>query len=103
MKQITHADFNDAISQGVVVVDFFATRCGPCKMIAPYLEEMSEKLQGSVNFYKVDVDSERDLAAEQDIVAMPTLKIFKDGEVVDTIVGADLQKLWTAIQNQIEA
>lgn len=45
MKQVTQAEFNDAISSGISVVDFFATRCGPCKMIAPYLDEMEEKLE----------------------------------------------------------
>lgn len=101
MKQLTQEEFTPAISSGVVVVDFFATRCGPCKMIAPYLVEMEEKLGDKVSFYKVDVDEQRTLAASQDITAMPTLKIFKDGVAVETIVGADLQGLWTGIQKQI--
>ena len=102
MKQLTQAEFDGAISSGITVVDFFATRCGPCKMIAPYLEEMDEKTGDSVTFYKVDVDEERQLAASQDITAMPTLKIFKDGAVVQTIVGADLETLWKGIQKQLE-
>ena len=80
------------------MVDFFATRCGPCKMISPYLEEMQEKLGDTVTFYKIDVDDEGALAATQNITAMPTLKIFKDGQVVKTIVGADLEGLWKGIQ-----
>ena len=70
-------------------------------MIAPYLEQMDTQLGDAVSFYKVDVDQERMLAAQQDITAMPTLKIFKDGKEVQTIVGADLQGLWQGIQNQL--
>lgn len=65
MKQIGQQEFASAIAQGIVVVDFFATRCGPCKMIAPYLDEMSERLAGQVSFYKVDVDQEQSIAAAQ--------------------------------------
>ena len=67
-------------------------------MIAPYLEEMSEKLAGQVSFYKVDVDEEQTIARLQNIQAMPTMKIFNNGEEAKTIVGADLKALWAAIQ-----
>ena len=102
MKQINQSEFAQATGQGIVVVDFFATRCGPCQMIAPYLEQMDQELGDSVSFVKVDVDQERMLAAEQDITAMPTLKIFNNGQVVETIVGADLQKVWSGIQQQLQ-
>jgi len=101
MKQIGQQEFSTAIAQGIVVVDFFAERCGPCKMIAPYLDEMSEKLAGQVSFYKVDVDQEQAIAATQGITAMPTMKIFREGQVVKTIVGADLKALWTTLQEMI--
>jgi thioredoxin 1 len=101
MKQIGQQEFNTAIEQGIVVVDFFAVRCGPCQMIAPYLDEMSEKLAWQVSFYKVDVDQEQTIAATQWIQAMPTMKIFKDGQEVKTIVGADLKALRTALQEMI--
>lgn len=101
MKQIGQQEFGTAIAQGIVVVDFFAERCGPCKMIAPYLDEMSEKLAGQASFYKVDVDQEQTIARLQNIQAMPTMKIFKDGQEVKTIVGADLKALWTALQEMI--
>ena len=102
MKQINQSEFAQATGQGIVVVDFFATRCGPCQMIAPYLAQMDEQLGDAVSFYKVDVDADRTLAAEQDITAMPTLKIFNNGQVVETIVGADLQKVWSGIQQQLQ-
>lgn len=101
MKQIGQQEFNSAIAQGIVVVDFFAERCGPCKMIAPYLDEMSEKLAWQVSFYKVDVDQEQAVASSQSIQAMPTMKIFKDGQEAKTIVGADLKALWTALQEMV--
>lgn len=102
MKHLTQNEFNPAIAQGIVVVDFFAERCGPCKMIAPYLDQMQTQLWDSVTFYKVDVDQENAIAASQGITAMPTLKIFNNGQVVKTIVGADLQGLWDGIQEQLK-
>lgn len=86
MKNITKSEFNEATASGISVVDFFATRCGPCKMSAPYLEDMSKKLDGKANFYKVDVDQEQELAGEQGVTGMPTFMIFQDGQVVEKIV-----------------
>ncbi|MCR9066797.1 MAG: thioredoxin [Cytophagales bacterium] len=73
-----------------VVVDFFATWCGPCKRIAPDLETLSE-LEQTVIFMKVDVDELEDLAAKYDVSAMPTFLFFKNGEKVADIVGANFQ------------
>ncbi len=101
MKHLTQADFAASIWSGIVLVDFFATWCGPCKMIAPYLEEMDEKTGDQVSFYKVDVDQEKVLAASQNISAMPTLKIFNNGVEIKTIVGADLQGVWDGLQAEI--
>ncbi len=101
MKHLTQSEFSPAIAQGIVVVDFFAERCGPCKMIAPYLDQMETQLWDSVTFYKVDVDQENAIAASQGITAMPTLKIFNNGKEVKTIVGADLQGLWDGIQAEL--
>lgn len=102
MKHLNQSEFSWAITQWIVVVDFFAERCGPCKMIAPYLDQMQEQLWDAVTFYKVDVDQENAIASSQGITAMPTLKIFNNGQEVQTIVWADLQGLWNGIQNQLE-
>lgn len=85
-KIINSQEFDNTIKNGVVVVDFFATWCGPCKMLAPVIDELSAELD-NVNFVKVDIDQSMDLAQKFRIVSVPTLKIFKDGEDVDTLVG----------------
>ncbi|MRY42756.1 thioredoxin [Parabacteroides distasonis] len=75
------------MKSGVTVVDFFATWCGPCKMIAPILEELSEEMKEKVNFIKVDVDKSGDLADEYHISSIPTVAIFKNNENVNQFVG----------------
>jgi thioredoxin 1 len=79
-----------------VVVDFFATWCGPCKRISPYLEKLSEELTDVV-FIKVDVDELENVAREQNISAMPTFYLFKNGEKVADLVGASQDKLKSLI------
>jgi thioredoxin 1 len=102
MKTLTNSTFAQTIASGVVVVDFFAERCGPCKMLAPYLEQMETQLNGAATFYKVDVDSEQQLSMAQGITAMPTIKVFKDGVEFRMIRGADAQGIWTAINDAIK-
>lgn len=85
-------DFKEAVKSGVVLVDFYATWCGPCKMIAPFLEDLSKKYR-SVKFIKVDVDELEDVAADAGVSAMPTFKLYKDGNAVDELVGASKDKL----------
>ena len=85
-KIINSQEFDNTIESGVVVVDFFATWCGPCKMLAPVIDELSGELE-NVNFVKVDIDQSMDLAQKFRIVSVPTLKVFKNGEEVDTLMG----------------
>ena len=87
MKIVNGAEFREEIKNGVVLVDFFATWCGPCKMLAPVLEQVSEEMAGKVNVIKVDIDQCPDLADEFKIVSVPTMMIFKDGAKVDMLVG----------------
>ena len=76
--------------KGNVVIDFYATWCGPCKHIAPKFEELS-KIYPSVTFLKVDVDESAELVDQFNVRAMPTFVFLKDGSVVKTIEGADLR------------
>ena len=70
-----------------VLVDFWATWCGPCKMLAPVLEEISEEYEEQVKVCKINVDDERELAIKFGIQSIPTVMLFKNGEVVNTSVG----------------
>ena len=85
-KIINSQEFDNTIESGVVVVDFFATWCGPCKMLSPVIDELSGELE-NVNFVKVDIEQSMDLVQKFKIVSVPTLKVFKNGEEVDTLMG----------------
>ena len=79
-------NFDEFISSGIAVVDFWATWCGPCKMLAPIYDEVADKLT-DVKFGKVDVDNAPELAKKYKIMSIPNVCIFKDGELVDRIIG----------------
>ena len=79
-------EFDNAIKQGVVLVDFFANWCGPCKMLSPLLEELAEE-NPNITIVKVDVDEAGVLAARYGIQAIPMLFLFKDGKQVDVRKG----------------
>ncbi len=89
-KQITSSEFKSEVLEASVpvLVDFFAVWCGPCKMVAPVLETISEELAGKAKIVKVDVDECNDLSVQYKILSVPTLLFFKDGQVVDQIIGA---------------
>merc|ERR1711868_108073 len=100
VQKVNSADeFNAVVSKGgLVCVDFFATWCGPCRMIAPYLEELAKELEGKCTFLKVDVE---ELAAEQEVKAMPTFSFFKDGKRVDTFAGANKDKIKATLDKHL--
>ena len=79
-------NFDNLISDGVVVVDFFANWCGPCRMLGPVLEELSNSRNG-IKVVKVNVDEEEELARRFGVMSIPALFLFKDGKQVDNKVG----------------
>lgn len=83
--------FEETIKSGVTLVDFYAEWCGPCKMIAPVIENISKEFVGKANVCKVNVDEQNQIAAQFGVRSIPTLLVFKDGEIVKTMVGYQTQ------------
>ena len=88
--EVTDATFDEEIikSDSPVLVDFWADWCGPCKMIAPVIEELAEEFDGRLKFAKMDVDSNPQTPSSYGIRGIPTMIVFKDGQPVDQVVGA---------------
>ena len=86
--KLTDANFDETVNEGITLVDFWAEWCGPCKMIAPILEEVSEEFEVKVKIAKLDVDSNPVSSAKYGIRSIPTMVTFKDGKMVDGISGA---------------
>lgn len=76
--KVTDADFDSKVESGVQLVDFWATWCGPCKMIAPVLEELAADYEGKADILKLDVDENPSTAAKYEVMSIPTLIVFKD-------------------------
>lgn len=87
MKIIDKTEFDQIKNDGVLLVDFFANWCGPCKMVAPILEELSKEYDGKVNMVKIDVDQEPSLSGSFGVMSIPTIIIFKNGEIAKQITG----------------
>lgn len=83
---LTESNFKEFVAEGVCLVDFWAPWCGPCRMIAPSVEELASEMT-QVKFGKLNVDEARNLAMEFNVMSIPTLIIFKDGQAVDTSIG----------------
>ncbi|WP_413379240.1 thioredoxin [Alkalihalobacillus sp. 1P02AB] len=84
---VTDQTFANETSDGVVLVDFWAPWCGPCKMIAPVLEELDAEIGDTAKIVKLDVDENQQTAGKYSVMSIPTLLVFKNGEVVDQTVG----------------
>ena len=90
MMKVTNANFEKEVLQSEipVLVDFFAEWCMPCKMFAPILEEAAEDYEDKLKIVKVNIDEAISLAQKYSVISIPTLKLFKNGEVAETFVGA---------------
>ncbi|SHO81607.1 Thioredoxin [hydrothermal vent metagenome] len=86
--ELTNENFEATIKEGVSLVDFWAPWCGPCRMIAPVIEELAEDFDGKANICKVNTDEQQEIAGKYGIRSIPTILFFKDGEMVDQMVGA---------------
>lgn len=87
VQKICNNNIDDTLKSKMALVDFSAKNCNPCKMIAPEIEELSEELCGKVEFFNADTEENSELAQEYQISSVPTILIFKNGEVVDKAVG----------------
>ena len=87
MEIINEKEFEEKTKEGLVLVDFFATWCGPCRMLSPILEEISEELGDKIKIYKIDVDENEKLTRSFGIMSIPTMIFFKNGTQVQKQVG----------------
>jgi len=84
---LTNQNFEEEVKEGLVLVDFFATWCGPCKMMEPVIAKIAEENKGKVKVGKVNVDDENQLAMKYQISSIPTLILFKDGKPLKSLIG----------------
>lgn len=103
VPELTSENFDDFVKDGFVLIDFFAEWCGPCVLMAPVVEELSEKFSGKIKFGKVNVGENQELAKKFDISSIPNFILFKDGEIVEKFVGGMSEeefeeKLWKLMQ-----
>ena len=87
VEEISEKQFSKKTKSGIVVVDFFAEWCMPCVMMGPVIEELSDKFKGKIDFVKVNIDDNSELARKHEIMSIPTLIVFKDGKEIDRIIG----------------
>ena len=101
--ELTDTNFSKVTEKGVSLVDFWAPWCGPCRMIAPVIDELADDFEFKANICKVNTDDQQDIAVKHGIRSIPTLLIMKDGEVMDTLVGAQSKEaLASAIDKHLK-
>ena len=104
VKELTDGSFEGDVekAEGVVVVDFWAPWCGPCRLVGPVIEQLATEYDGRVTFGKLNVDDNPEVAARYGIRSIPTIGIFRDGEAVDGVIGAvPKQQLSKVIEAQL--
>lgn len=99
--ELTSANFEATVGKGVSMVDFWAPWCGPCRMIAPVIDDLAVDFEGKANICKVNTDEEQDLAVRFGVRSIPTILFMKDGEVVDQMIGADSKQAYADKLNSL--
>jgi thioredoxin 1 len=103
VQTFTDGNFDDATRKGVVLVDFWAEWCGPCRRLAPTVDQLASDFDGRATVGKLDVDANPNVAARFQIRGIPTLMIFKDGQLADTVVGlASKEDLAGRLEQQLQ-
>ena len=87
VKEVNATNFYSSIANGAVLVDFFADWCGPCKMMSPILDELSEELDDQISIIKINIDNAQEIAMQFQVTSIPTIVFFKEGKEVDRLVG----------------
>jgi thioredoxin 1 len=98
-KVINEDNFQETVSTGVSLVDFYATWCGPCKSLAATIDELSNDFEGKAIIGKIDVDTNAEAASLFDIRGIPTVLVFKDGQVIDRLVGVHPKSKYSELLN----
>ena len=103
--QVTEQNFDTEVLKSTqpVIVDFYADWCGPCKMIAPVLDELASEYNGRVKVVKVNIDDNQNLAAQYRVTAIPTLLVFKGGQVMEQMVGGKSKRDLKASLDKVAA
>lgn len=87
LKYLDDNNFQSTIANGVTLVDFYADWCGPCRMIAPIIEELSQEFEGKATIAKLDIEAAQKTTAQFDVTSIPTVILYKDGKEVSRVVG----------------
>jgi thioredoxin 1 len=102
VPELTNGEFDSFIKSGIVLIDFFAEWCMPCLMMAPVIEELSDKFKGKIKFGKINVDENSRLAQKFDVMSLPNFILFKDGKASERFVGAiDLEDFEKKLKQKI--
>ena len=103
VPELTNNEFEDFVKEGNVLIDFWASWCGPCLMMSPIIDELSEKFKGKIKFGKVNIEGNHELAEKFNVSSIPNFVLFKDGEVIKQFVGGmSAEELEEKLNNSLE-